>query len=202
MSCRQRRRGRAPERSPRPASRARAFCSATRHRPFAPVYERPRRLRCGPQTCRGPSAPSVSRAPRPYSRTSRPRPRATHQYTPARAAHADGHLAASQASRHPTLPRVAQFVVRRQRNEPQRVTVSPLCTGGLAIVATAAALLRPSSCPLSSSSCPPRAPQHRDVAACPGWPELHREDRQQRCSCRPSAAGARRPHLSPVQAPK
>jgi hypothetical protein len=58
------------------------------------------------------------------------------------------------------------------------------------------ALLSPSSRPLSSSSCPPGAPQHRDVVACLGWPELHREDRQQRCSCRSSAAGARRPRLS------
>jgi hypothetical protein len=63
--------------SPRPVLRTHASCSATRRRPFAPVYGRPRRLRCGPWTCRGPSTASVSRVPHPYNRTSRPGPHAT-----------------------------------------------------------------------------------------------------------------------------
>jgi hypothetical protein len=152
---------------------------------------------------RGPSAPSVSRAPRPYSRTSRPRPRATRQYTPARV------LRMRMATWPRPRPRgVLHSLVSRSLSSAVKGTnrnASPFLLCALPVSPSwplPRALLWPSSCPLSSSSCPPGAPQHRDVAACPGWPELHREDRQQRRSCRLSAAGARRPHLSPVQAPK
>jgi hypothetical protein len=173
--------------SPRPASRTRTSYSAMRRHPFAPAYRGPRRLRCGPRTCHGPSAPSVSRAPCTPARTPRMRMATWSRPRPRGALH-------SLVSRS-----LCSAVKGTNRNASSFLLCAPPVSPSLPL---SCALLRPSSCPLSSSSCPPGAPQHRDVAACPSWPELHREDRQQRCSCRSSAAGARRPCHSPIQAPK